>query len=138
MGFCGRNFKNLSLVSEQPPLRQYVDRFLQKTDKFHFLGLNLPENEFWVWNFKNLNFLQLAQKLIFGLEFQKCKCGFGINIIQILCAPISTRKGKLSTFGLKVYLNGVLALKFQITKSGFSISILEILCGMRFTKNKQG
>ena len=29
--------------------------FLGKTDNFDFLGLNLPKNEFWGRNFKNLS-----------------------------------------------------------------------------------
>ena len=43
-GFWSRNFKNLSLDSEQASLRYYVHQFSHKTDNFEFLGRNLPKN----------------------------------------------------------------------------------------------
>ena len=40
-GFCGWNFKNLSLDSESLPPRYHVSQFSVKMDKFEFFGLNL-------------------------------------------------------------------------------------------------
>ena len=69
-GFWGLNLKNLSLDSESASLRYYVHQFREKTNKFKFLGINSPKNEFWSPNFKNI------------------KSGFGISILEILCALI--------------------------------------------------
>ena len=44
-----------SLDLESVSLRYYVHQFSDKTDNFEFLGPNLPKNEFWGRNFKNLS-----------------------------------------------------------------------------------
>ena len=114
-GFWGQNFKNLSLDSESASLRYYVHQFSDKTDNFEFLGPNLPKNGFWGQNFKNLsldlesaslryyvhqfsdktdNFEffgpNLPKNRFWGQNFKKSKSGFGITILEILCAPIFT------------------------------------------------
>ena len=116
-GFWGQNFKNLSLDSESASLRYYVHQFSDKTDNFEFLGPNLPKNGFWGRNFKNLsldlesaslryyvhqfsdktdNFEffgpNLPKNRFWGQNFKKSKSGFGITILEILCAPIFTLK----------------------------------------------
>ena len=40
-GFCGRNFKNLSLDSKSAPPRYYVSQFSVRMDNSEFFGLNL-------------------------------------------------------------------------------------------------
>ena len=41
---------------------------------------------------------KFAQKWILGSEFQKSKSGFGIDILEILCAPIFRQNGQLWIF----------------------------------------
>ena len=103
-GFWGQNFENLSLHSQPAAfLRLYVHQFSDKTDNFEILGPNLPKNRFWAQNFKNLS-LDLESAFLryyvhqfsdktdnfenMGSKFQKCRCGFRISILEILCAPI--------------------------------------------------
>ena len=54
-GLWGRNFKNLSPVSESASWRYYVHQFSDKTNNFEFLDQNLPKNEFLGQNFKTLS-----------------------------------------------------------------------------------
>ena len=75
-------------------------QFLDKTDKFYFLGPNLLKNGFWGWNFKNLSLdlesappryhvTQFSVKMdnfgYFGLKLGKlhhCVRYFGSNIVE--------------------------------------------------------
>ena len=121
-------------------------------DNFDFLGPNLPKNGFWDQNFKNLSLDsesaslrcyvhqfsdKFAQKWILGSEFQKSKSGFGISILEILCAPIFRQNGQLWIFLPKFAQKWFLGSKFQKSKSGFGISILEILGAPIFRQNGQ-
>ena len=45
----------ICLDLESASLTYYMHQFLDKTDNFEFLGPNLPKNEFWGQNFKNLS-----------------------------------------------------------------------------------
>ena len=79
-------------------------QFLEKMENFEFLAQNLPKNQFWDQNFKNLcldsesasfkyNVYQIfgpkfAPKYILGSEFEKSKSGFGINTYNIPPVPI--------------------------------------------------
>ena len=91
-----------------------------KTDNLEFLGPNLPKNEFWGRNFKNLslhlesasmthhfldktdNFEFLGPNLpkneFWGSEFLKSKSGLEINTIKIPCVAISSQNGQLLLF----------------------------------------
>ena len=62
-----------------------------------------------------LNILaQVYPKLEFGIEIRKFKSGFGISILEILCAPIF-RQNWAPKFAQK----WILGLEFQKSKSGF-------------------
>ena len=56
---------------------------------------------------------KFAQKWILGSEFQKSKSGFGIGILEILCAPIFRQNGQLWIFGSKFAQNGFWGLNFK-------------------------
>ena len=43
------------LEQESASLRYHVYQFSDKTNNFNLLGPNLPKNEFWSQNFKNLS-----------------------------------------------------------------------------------
>ena len=102
-------------------------QFSDKTNNFDFFGPNLPKNEFWSQNFKNLSldlesssvrylvyqFLDKTNNFEFldpnlpkngflGTEFQKSKSGFGINTSNIPCVPIFSQNGQLLIFWLKL------------------------------------
>ena len=77
-----------------------MQQFSDKTNNFEFLGPNLPKNEFWGRNFKNLNLdldstlpiyhvYQFAVKMdkfeVFGLNLEKLPNHvqyFGSNIVE--------------------------------------------------------
>ena len=81
-------------------MRYHVYQFSDKTDNFDFLGPNLPKNEFWSWNFKNLSLdseatppryhvSQFSVKMdnfeFFGLNLEKLSNYvryFGWNIVE--------------------------------------------------------
>ena len=102
-------------------------QFSDKMDNFEFLGPNLPKNEFWGQNFKNLSldsesaslrcyvyqfsdktdnleFLDsnLPKNIFLGSKFQKCKSGFGIDTSNIPRARIFSQNGQLLIFGLNL------------------------------------
>ena len=54
-----------------------VPNFQAKRTTLTFFGPNLPKNKFW------------------GSKFQKFKSGFGISILEILCALIFRQNGQL-------------------------------------------
>ena len=91
-----------------------------------FFYPNLPINEFWGWNFKNLSldsesalsrcrvcqfsdktdnfeFLgpNLPKNAFWGRNFKKSKSGFEVNSSNIPCVPIFSQNGKLLNFGPK-------------------------------------
>ena len=116
----------------------YVCQFSGKTNNFDFFDPNLPKNEFWGRNFKNLyqirnlhiqddmcvNFqlkqttltflAQICPKRKLGFEIQKTNIGIRISILEIPCVPIFRQNRQLWIFGPKF-------------ASGFGIRILEIL-----------
>ena len=51
----GSRYQSLSLDLKSATLRYYVQQFLHKENNFDFLGPNLPNNEIWGCNFKNLS-----------------------------------------------------------------------------------
>ena len=51
----GWKLRKLMLECELSSSRYYVCQFLGETNNFDFFGPNLPRNEFWVQNFKNLS-----------------------------------------------------------------------------------
>ena len=59
-------------------------QFSDKTDNFDFLGPNLPKNEFWSWNFKNLSLDSEATPpryhvSQFSVKMDNFEC-FGLNL----------------------------------------------------------
>ena len=94
-------------------------QFAAKLDNFDFFGPNLPKNEYWVQNFKNLspdsesalpryyayqfsvktdNFDFLAQispKRKLGFEIQKNNVGIIITILEIPCVSIFRQNRQL-------------------------------------------
>ena len=92
--------KSKSAYSKSAFLRYYVHQLSDKTNNFEFFGPNLPQNGFWVRNFKNLSLYsestppiyhvcQFSVKMnnfwFFGLNFGKLpnyvQC-FGSNIVE--------------------------------------------------------
>ena len=57
--------------------------------------------------------LKFAQKWILELEFQKCKCRFGISILELLGGPIFRVKGQFWTFGPKFAQKWILGLNLK-------------------------
>ena len=74
----------LSLDSESASLLYSVHKFLDKTDKFEFLGPNLPKNGFWGRNFKNLSLdLESASLRYIVHQFSDKMDNFGVGISKI-------------------------------------------------------
>ena len=88
-------------------MRYHVYHFPDKMDNFEFLGPHLPKNGFWGGNFKNLS-------------------GFGISILEKLCAPIFRQNGQLWIFGPKLAQKWILGSEFQKSKSRFGINTSKI------------
>ena len=80
---------------------------------------------------------KFAQKWILGSKFQKSKSGFGISILEILCAPIFRQNGQLWIFGPKFAQKWILGSEFQKSKSGFGINTSKIPCVPIFSQNGQ-
>ena len=78
---------------------------------------------------------KFAQKLILGLVFEKFKSGFGISILQILCAPIFRQNRQIWIFGSKFAQKLILGTEFQRSKSGFGINTSNIPCVSIFSQN---
>ena len=70
-------------------------------------------------------------------EFDKAKCRFGISMLEILCVPILTENGQVSSFGLKFGKKWILESEFQKSNSGFGITNLEILYPLIIWENEQ-
>ena len=64
----------------------------------------------------------------FGVEFEKSKCRFGINMLEILCAPIFRQSGQFWIFRPEFAQKLILGFEFEKCKCGYGISIFEILC----------
>ena len=96
-------------------LRYYVYQFSDKTDNFEYLAPNL----------------------ILGSKFQKSRCGFGISILEILCAPIFKQNEQLWIFGPKFAQKLMLGLEFQKSNSGFRINTSTISCVSIVSQNGQ-
>ena len=85
-----------------------------------------------------LNILaQVYPKLEFGIEIRKFKSGFGISILEILCAPIFRQNGQLWIFWPKFAQKWFLGSEFQKSKSEFGISTSKIPCVPIFSQNGQ-
>ena len=80
---------------------------------------------------------KFAQKWILGSKFQKSKSGFGISILEILCALIFRQNGQLWIFGPKFAQKWILGSEFQKSKSGFRINTSNIPCVPIFSENGQ-
>ena len=60
-------------------------QFLDKTDNFEFLGPNLPKNEFWGQNFKNLSLdLESASLRYYVYPFSDKTENFGFSGLNLL------------------------------------------------------
>ena len=105
-GFCGRNFKDLSLDLESPSLRYCVDQLSDKMNNFKFLGPNLPKNWIWGWYFKNLNLDSESASLRYYVhQFVDNTDRFqflGPIICDIMCTNIQTRWITFS-FWIQIY-----------------------------------
>ena len=97
-------------------MRYHVHQLLDKTNNFEFLSPNLPKNEFWSRNFKNLS-----------LDLESVS----------LSAPIFRQKGQLWIFGLKFAQKSILGSEFQKSKFGFGISTSKISYVPIFSQNEQ-
>ena len=63
-GFCGRNFKNISLDSESAPPRYHVCQFSVKMCNFKFFGLNLGKLPNYVQYFGSNNVESVAESWV--------------------------------------------------------------------------
>ena len=82
----------------------------------------------------NFDFLDPnSQKCFLVSKFSKSKSGFGITILEILCAPILTTLNFWAKFAKKWFLWS----EFQISKSGLKINTPNILCVPIFSQNGQ-
>ena len=73
----------------------------------------------------------------FGVEILKIKSGFGISILEILCAPIFRQNGQLWIFGLNLPKNGFWGRNFKKSKSRFGINTSKIPYVSIFSQNGQ-
>ena len=125
-------------------MRYHVYQFSDETDNFDYLGPNLPKNELWDQNFKNLSLDSESASLRYCLyQFSDKsgnfdpKSGFGISILEIPCVPIFRWNGQLWLFGPKFALKWTLASKFRKSKSRFKINTSIIPCVRIFSQNGQ-
>ena len=86
---------------ESASLRHYVHQFSDKTNKFEFLGPNLPKNGFWGRNFKNLildsestpplyHMCQFSVEM-YNICFSDLNLGKLPNYVQYFCSNIVER-----------------------------------------------
>ena len=75
--------------------------------------------------------------MIFGSKFQNYMSGFGISILEILCAPIFTQNWQLRIFWPKLAQKWILGSEFQKSKSGFEINYSQIARVLSFSQNRQ-
>ena len=85
---------------------------------------------FWVF------YPKVAQKLIFGSEFQKSKSGIGISTSKISCVPIFRKNGLLWFFSAQISPKMDLRLEIQKANVRISINILTIPREPIFRLNK--
>ena len=93
-------------------------QFSPKLDNFDFFSPNLPKNDFWGWNFKNLSPDSESALLQFqiGFEIQKTNVGIRISILE---NTICTNFQKWTTFEF---------LGPNLPKNGFWGRSFKILC----------